>query len=260
MEIKFEQSDSKGTFYVEENGQRLATMTNSKAGDKTLIIDHTEVSDLLRGKNVGKQMVAAAVDHARKNNLTLLDILERLDYLLSSIPLGPIIFMAIFLIRSVLFLPIFLLLVAVGYYYGPFWGIIIGVIGTTLSAMVAYFISSFYGSSFLPVIKERPKIYQYADGLKQNTFKTVSVMRLFFVQFDLVSYLAGLLRVPWPAYCSSTFLGTLPFTIGLVLIGVSIHWQRASEWPEVQLWPLGLGLIIFLSSPVIGWFVYRRKQ
>jgi uncharacterized membrane protein YdjX (TVP38/TMEM64 family) len=198
--------------------------------------------------------------YARQNNLTLLDLLEQLNDLLTSIPLGPIIFLALFLVRSVLFLPIFLLLVAVGYYYGPFWGIIIGLIGTMVSAMVAYFISAFYGSSFLPVIKERPKIYQYADGLKQNTFKTVSVLRLFFVQFDLVSYLAGLLQVRWSAYCGSTFLGTLPFTIGLVLIGVSIQWQKASEWPEIRPWPLGLGLIIFLSSPVIGWFVYRRKQ
>ncbi|HXV98513.1 MAG TPA: VTT domain-containing protein, partial [Anaerolineae bacterium] len=205
-------------------------------------------------------MLAGLWLYARLNNLTMVDILEQLDSLLTSIPLGPLIFMTLFLVRSVLFLPIFLMLVAVGYYYGPFWGIIIGIAGTTLSAMVAYFISSFYGTSFLPVIKERPKIYQYADSVKQNTFKTISVMRLFFVQFDLVSYLAGLLQVSGPAYGLSTFLGTLPFTIGLVLIGVSIQWYRASEWSEVSLWPLGLGLLIFLSSPVIGWFVYRRKQ
>jgi uncharacterized membrane protein YdjX (TVP38/TMEM64 family) len=152
------------------------------------------------------------------------------------------------------------MLIAVGYYYGPFWGSVIGVAGTTLSAMVAYFISSFYGTSFLPVIKERPKIYQYADGIKQNTFKTVSVMRLFFVPFDMVSYLVGLLEVSGPAYFASSLLGALPFTIGLVLIGVSIQWYRASEWSEISLWPLGLGLIIFLSSPVISWIVYRHQQ
>ena len=74
MEIKFEQSDSKGAFYVEENGQRLATMTISKAGDKTLIIDHTEVSDVLRGKGAGKQLVSAAVDYARKNNIKIIPL------------------------------------------------------------------------------------------------------------------------------------------------------------------------------------------
>jgi predicted GNAT family acetyltransferase len=74
MEIKFEESGSKGAFFVEENGQRLANMSFSKAGDTTLIIDHTEVSDALRGKNVGKQLVAAAVDHARRNNLKIIPL------------------------------------------------------------------------------------------------------------------------------------------------------------------------------------------
>lgn len=74
MTIQYEQSASKGSFFVEENNQRLATMTFSKAGDHLLIIDHTEVSDVLRGKNVGKQLVAAAVEHARKNNLKILPL------------------------------------------------------------------------------------------------------------------------------------------------------------------------------------------
>lgn len=74
MEILFEQSPSKGSFYIEADGQRLATMTFSKAGNQVMIIDHTEVSDALRGKNAGKQLVAAAVEHARKNNMKILPL------------------------------------------------------------------------------------------------------------------------------------------------------------------------------------------
>ena len=74
MQIQHEQSGSKGAFYVAENGTRLAEMTYSKAGDAMIIIDHTEVSDALRGKGAGKQLVGAAVDHARKNNLKILPL------------------------------------------------------------------------------------------------------------------------------------------------------------------------------------------
>ena len=74
MEIQLEQSPSKGSFYIEADGQRLATMTFSKAGNQVMIIDHTEVSDALRGKNAGKQLVAAAVEHARKNNMKILPL------------------------------------------------------------------------------------------------------------------------------------------------------------------------------------------
>jgi uncharacterized protein len=74
MHIQLEQSSSKGMFFVEEGGKKLAAMTFSKAGDTLIIIDHTEVSDALKGKNVGKQLVAAAVDHARKNGLKILPL------------------------------------------------------------------------------------------------------------------------------------------------------------------------------------------
>jgi uncharacterized protein len=74
MLIQFEESGSKGAFYVEENGVRLANMTFSKAGNNKIIIDHTEVSDSLRGKNVGKQLVATAVEYARNNNIKILPL------------------------------------------------------------------------------------------------------------------------------------------------------------------------------------------
>lgn len=71
MDIKLEESGNRGYFFIEENGQRLAEMIFTKAGDTRIIINHTEVSDALRGKNAGKQLVAAAVDHARKHNLKI---------------------------------------------------------------------------------------------------------------------------------------------------------------------------------------------
>lgn len=48
-------------------------MTFSMAGN-LMIIDHTEVSDALRGTGAGKLMVAAAVDHARKNSLKIMPL------------------------------------------------------------------------------------------------------------------------------------------------------------------------------------------
>lgn len=74
MEIKQAESGSKGAFYVEVDGKRVAEMTYSKAGTGRIIIDHTEVSEVLKGKGAGKQLVTAAVDYARKNNLKILPL------------------------------------------------------------------------------------------------------------------------------------------------------------------------------------------
>ena len=74
MDIKLDQSQSKGSFYIEENGHRLAEMTFSKAGDRMIIIDHTEVSDALRGTGAGLKLVAAGVDFKRKNGLKIIPL------------------------------------------------------------------------------------------------------------------------------------------------------------------------------------------
>ena len=63
----------KGAFVIERAGARLAEMTYSMAGDK-LIIDHTTVSDALRGTGTGGKLVAAAVEWARASGKKILPL------------------------------------------------------------------------------------------------------------------------------------------------------------------------------------------
>ncbi len=74
MNIQHEQSDTKGAFFIEENGKRIAEMTYTKNGDYRIIIDHTEVSESLKGKGVGKALVYHAADFARASNLKILPL------------------------------------------------------------------------------------------------------------------------------------------------------------------------------------------
>ncbi|MDX1671547.1 MAG: GNAT family N-acetyltransferase [Balneolaceae bacterium] len=74
MEIQHRSGETKGSFFVEEEGSKLAEMTYSKLGSRSIIIDHTEVSDDLRGKNVGKQLVHRGIEFARENALTVIPL------------------------------------------------------------------------------------------------------------------------------------------------------------------------------------------
>jgi predicted GNAT family acetyltransferase len=74
MNIDHLEHGSKGAFIIKEYNQRLAEMTYSKAGDHLIIIDHTEVSDSLRGKGAGKQLVSDAVHYAREKNIKILPL------------------------------------------------------------------------------------------------------------------------------------------------------------------------------------------
>jgi predicted GNAT family acetyltransferase len=63
--ITRESDGHKGAFVIDRDGARLATMTYTTAGDDLIIIDHTDVSDVLRGTGAGKALVTAAVEWAR---------------------------------------------------------------------------------------------------------------------------------------------------------------------------------------------------
>lgn len=72
MDIKHIEKGGRGGFLIKgENGERLAEMTYSVAGESGIIIDHTDVDDSLRGQGVGDKLLAAAVEHARANGLKI---------------------------------------------------------------------------------------------------------------------------------------------------------------------------------------------
>jgi predicted GNAT family acetyltransferase len=72
-DIHQETKGTKGAFYIERDGKRLAEMTYSIAGTSA-IIDHTTVDDALRGTGAGKRLVEAAVAWARKDGLKILPL------------------------------------------------------------------------------------------------------------------------------------------------------------------------------------------
>jgi predicted GNAT family acetyltransferase len=70
MQIQRDEHGRKGAFYIEENGEWIAELTYSK-NDGTMTIDHTETDVKLRGEGIGQDLVKAAVEYARENDLKI---------------------------------------------------------------------------------------------------------------------------------------------------------------------------------------------
>jgi uncharacterized protein len=71
MEFQHKDNGTNGIFYGEINGQKAAELTYVWRGNDHIIIDHTEVSDALKGKGVGKELVAKAVEFAREKGIKI---------------------------------------------------------------------------------------------------------------------------------------------------------------------------------------------
>lgn len=74
MEIKHNESERGGEFVIEENGNRAAEMTYTKAGENKISIDHTFVEHDFRGSGIAKDLVAEGVKYARENNLKVIPL------------------------------------------------------------------------------------------------------------------------------------------------------------------------------------------
>ena len=72
--IQHEEAASKGAFYIDKAGQRVAEMTYSRTNATMIIIDHTDVDDSLRGEGVGRQLLNALVDWARSTGTKVLPL------------------------------------------------------------------------------------------------------------------------------------------------------------------------------------------
>lgn len=62
------------SFYIGNEEDSEAEVHFVRVGESRIILDHTHVSEHLRGQNVGQQLVKAAVDYAKKENLQVIPL------------------------------------------------------------------------------------------------------------------------------------------------------------------------------------------
>ncbi len=68
MEIKQQNNEKNGKFEAFIDGRQAGEMTYTWAGEDKFIIDHTGVEEAYNGLGVGKNLLHAVVEFARKEN------------------------------------------------------------------------------------------------------------------------------------------------------------------------------------------------
>jgi uncharacterized protein len=74
--MKIQQKDDgiTGMFFIDQDGENVAEMVYSWKGKDRIVIEHTGVDDVLKGKGAGKELVAKSVDFAREKGIRIIPI------------------------------------------------------------------------------------------------------------------------------------------------------------------------------------------
>ncbi len=86
MKIEHEQQKKKGAFFIEEGGERLSELRYFTSAPNVITVFHTEVSEKLRGKGIGQDLIAAVVNFARENKLKIKPACPYAKRVIDSIP------------------------------------------------------------------------------------------------------------------------------------------------------------------------------
>jgi predicted GNAT family acetyltransferase len=74
LTVQHDEAGHRGAFFLAKDGTRLAEMTYTRSNAALVIIDHTEVSDALRGQGAGRKLLDALVAWARQTKTKVIPV------------------------------------------------------------------------------------------------------------------------------------------------------------------------------------------
>ena len=128
-------------------------------------------------------------------------------------PAAPLIFLAIQVVASLLFIPRALLAGAAGLLFGVWWGLFWAALGALLGAIAGFLVARYINSGWLE-LESLPRIGPALLKAERGGWRAVAALRLIpVIPHSLSNYALGLTRIGLRPYALGSLLGQLPMTI-----------------------------------------------
>jgi uncharacterized membrane protein YdjX (TVP38/TMEM64 family) len=132
---------------------------------------------------------------------------------------APLLFIAVYAIAAVLFLPGSVLTLAGGALFGPVLGTFYNLTGATIGATLAFLIARYLASDWV-ADKAGGRLKQLINGVEGEGWRFVAFTRLVpLFPFNLLNYALGLTRIRLSHYLFATYTCMLPGAIAYTYLG-----------------------------------------
>jgi uncharacterized membrane protein YdjX (TVP38/TMEM64 family) len=164
----------------------------------------------------------------------------------ASHPLAPVVFVALQIAASLLFVPRTALGIAAGLLFGFVWGLVWSMVGALAGAAAGFAFTRWIGAR--SVLERWPQINPMVARVENGGWRAVAILRLALVPHSVTNTALAMTRVSWGDYLLGSALGMLPMTVAQVQIGASgglmLHGQ--GNWLLASLLLAG-GLLLSLG-------------
>ena len=231
---------------------------NSYADDNTMTTSHITLDKPgFRWKWLLYLAAAAALITTAKY-FHVQDLLKQaLDWVAHLGPWGAVLFIAIYVVATVMFVPGSVLTLGAGAVFGVVWGSIYVSIAATLGATCAFLVGRYLARNAVARKIEGNERFAAIDRAVANQgWKIVGLTRLSPVfPFTLLNYAFGITRVKLGHYVLASWIGMMPGTVMYVYLGSLAKAASGERTRTTGEWVLyGVGL---LATVVVTVFVTR---
>lgn len=156
---------------------------------------------------------------------------------------GPVAFVLIYALATVLFLPGSVLTLAGGALFGPVLGTVLNLTGATLGAALAFLVSRHLASDWV-ARRTGGRLKQLIQGVESEGWRFVAFVRLVpLFPFNLLNYALGLTRIPFWHYVIASAVCMLPGAIAYTYLGYAGREAIAGGESLIQKILLGIALL-----------------
>jgi len=132
---------------------------------------------------------------------------------------GPLLFILIYIVGTVLFLPGSVLTLAGGALFGPLAGTFYSLTGATIGAGLSFLAARYLAADWV-TRRTGGRLKQLVDGVEQEGWRFVAFTRLVpLFPFNLLNYALGLTRIPLSHYLVASFICMLPGAFAYTWLG-----------------------------------------
>src|SRR5438105_10495926 len=176
-----------------------------------------------------------------------------LDWIGKLGPWGPVIFIGIYVVATVLFIPGSVLTLGAGAVFGVGLGSVCVSISATLGATAAFLVGRYLARDAIARKIEKNEKFSTIDrAVADEGWKIVLLTRLSPVfPFTLLNYAFGLTRVRLSHYVLASWIGMMPGTVMYVYLGSLVNVSAGHRQRTVGEWVLyGVGLLATIAVTV----------
>jgi uncharacterized membrane protein YdjX (TVP38/TMEM64 family) len=165
-------------------------------------------------------------------------------------------FLVISILRPFFFIPTTPFTIASGFLFGFWQGILWSLAGTTLSAILTFFIARYLFHDYI-MRRFSGRIRGIDRAIESRGWRFILFLRLIpMLPFDIVSYIAGISSIRFRDYMIGTVLGELPGAFVLVMLGSSLDRVGSSVFYV----SLVLAVIVLVVPEIVRRWVDRRRK